>query len=139
MIRRATKCTRTAELVTYTMRCRSLRDGAGALRRRQRAGGRRVIARAWPGLQVSHGDQAVVGVGHGVLGHAMLDGASPHRWQALPRLERAAGNQAGDLFHDSAHATHGGSCGVDCASFRSEEHTSELQSLMRISYAVFCL
>src|SRR3546814_9934097 len=25
------------------------------------------------------------------------------------------------------------------ASMRSEEHTSELQSLMRISYAVFCL
>src|SRR3546814_7666347 len=25
------------------------------------------------------------------------------------------------------------------ACFRSEEHTSELQSLMRISYAVFCL
>src|SRR3546814_3526732 len=27
----------------------------------------------------------------------------------------------------------------DCRSGRSEEHTSELQSLMRISYAVFCL
>src|SRR3546814_9302114 len=26
-----------------------------------------------------------------------------------------------------------------CNSRRSEEHTSELQSLMRISYAVFCL
>src|SRR3546814_10602207 len=26
-----------------------------------------------------------------------------------------------------------------CAFVRSEEHTSELQSLMRISYAVFCL
>src|SRR3546814_1955916 len=26
-----------------------------------------------------------------------------------------------------------------CHFFRSEEHTSELQSLMRISYAVFCL
>src|SRR3546814_9931245 len=26
-----------------------------------------------------------------------------------------------------------------CISCRSEEHTSELQSLMRISYAVFCL
>src|SRR3546814_1598533 len=26
-----------------------------------------------------------------------------------------------------------------CAALRSEEHTSELQSLMRISYAVFCL
>src|SRR3546814_5924846 len=29
-------------------------------------------------------------------------------------------------------------CSRSCAS-RSEEHTSELQSLMRISYAVFCL
>src|SRR3546814_8500578 len=28
---------------------------------------------------------------------------------------------------------------VDIADTRSEEHTSELQSLMRISYAVFCL
>src|SRR3546814_8871530 len=26
-----------------------------------------------------------------------------------------------------------------CRALRSEEHTSELQSLMRISYAVFCL
>src|SRR3546814_3807341 len=30
--------------------------------------------------------------------------------------------------------------GIECAAApRSEEHTSELQSLMRISYAVFCL
>src|SRR3546814_9514555 len=29
--------------------------------------------------------------------------------------------------------------GVARGIFRSEEHTSELQSLMRISYAVFCL
>src|SRR3546814_1314815 len=28
---------------------------------------------------------------------------------------------------------------VQSTLFRSEEHTSELQSLMRISYAVFCL
>src|SRR3546814_5956202 len=28
---------------------------------------------------------------------------------------------------------------VACQTRRSEEHTSELQSLMRISYAVFCL
>src|SRR3546814_4666985 len=28
---------------------------------------------------------------------------------------------------------------LDSAKLRSEEHTSELQSLMRISYAVFCL
>src|SRR3546814_10030821 len=32
------------------------------------------------------------------------------------------------------------SCRPECANdIRSEEHTSELQSLMRISYAVFCL
>src|SRR3546814_10350658 len=31
------------------------------------------------------------------------------------------------------------SAAVDIRHFRSEEHTSELQSLMRISYAVFCL
>src|SRR3546814_6558446 len=28
---------------------------------------------------------------------------------------------------------------LSCCAGRSEEHTSELQSLMRISYAVFCL
>src|SRR3546814_1024681 len=32
----------------------------------------------------------------------------------------------------------GGCCAL-CSSARSEEHTSELQSLMRISYAVLCL
>src|SRR3546814_9056346 len=30
-------------------------------------------------------------------------------------------------------------CGCNGVTKRSEEHTSELQSLMRISYAVFCL
>src|SRR3546814_7662571 len=29
--------------------------------------------------------------------------------------------------------------GIEAQQARSEEHTSELQSLMRISYAVFCL
>src|SRR3546814_3585464 len=33
----------------------------------------------------------------------------------------------------------GGEDGEAAALLRSEEHTSELQSLMRISYAVFCL
>src|SRR3546814_1228975 len=31
------------------------------------------------------------------------------------------------------------STNISCPCCRSEEHTSELQSLMRISYAVFCL
>src|SRR3546814_8463269 len=38
---------------------------------------------------------------------------------------------------DAGFSTAGLMLGV--AAFRSEEHTSELQSLMRISYAVFCL
>src|SRR3546814_10366089 len=37
----------------------------------------------------------------------------------------------------SGHA--GGGLGDVQRHYRSEEHTSELQSLMRISYAVFCL
>src|SRR3546814_2177761 len=42
-----------------------------------------------------------------------------------------------------SHAISGDWCGIAMAELgtraRSEEHTSELQSLMRISYAVFCL
>src|SRR3546814_4108058 len=36
-------------------------------------------------------------------------------------------------------AADGASSCTDFSGIRSEEHTSELQSLMRISYAVFCL
>src|SRR3546814_5146310 len=39
------------------------------------------------------------------------------------------------LRSDTAHISYG----VSKAAIRSEEHTSELQSLMRISYAVVCL
>src|SRR3546814_1781188 len=53
--------------------------------------------------------------------------------QALRRLQVAAdgGDCLGFAFRDRKHAAN--------PSPRSEEHTSELQSLMRISYAVFCL
>src|SRR3546814_5862158 len=44
------------------------------------------------------------------------------------RLENTVGQVAPDLLDRAAHI-------LD----RSEEHTSELQSLMRLSYAVFCL
>src|SRR3546814_3280483 len=37
------------------------------------------------------------------------------------------------------HLYSGGSSPGSANTYRSEEHTSELQSLMRISYAVFCL
>src|SRR3546814_10860766 len=37
------------------------------------------------------------------------------------------------------HGVESALCGCQRQTCRSEEHTSELQSLMRISYAVFCL
>src|SRR3546814_10913154 len=44
-------------------------------------------------------------------------------------------------FKPQDHADFGPALGLDfeAAAARSEEHTSELQSLMHISYAVFCL
>src|SRR3546814_4980539 len=62
--------------------------------------------------------------------------------EALDGL-RAAGNYRvfADLerrVDDFPRAVHHGG-GVSEVTVRSEEHTSELQSLMRISYAVFCL
>src|SRR3546814_4442160 len=43
----------------------------------------------------------------------------------------------GQIVH--AGITAGGQHAMQALAGRSEEHTSELQSLMRISYAVFCL
>src|SRR3546814_6399528 len=53
--------------------------------------------------------------------------------QARGRGARTRPAQA--ATHAGDHSTRGGGS----RSQRSEEHTSELQSLMRISYAVFCL
>src|SRR3546814_2407553 len=46
---------------------------------------------------------------------------------------------AADIFADAAAADQRKELRRKRDRFRSEEHTSELQSLMRISYAVFCL
>src|SRR3546814_5832880 len=42
-------------------------------------------------------------------------------------------------FGSPSRSTAQHSRSLNWGSYRSEEHTSELQSLMRISYAVFCL
>src|SRR3546814_1807229 len=58
---------------------------------------------------------------------------------AAARLDRAdRGDGAVGGVHGPALRHREGGQGVR-AGDRSEEHTSELQSLMRISYAVFCL
>src|SRR3546814_4597412 len=75
--------------------------------------------------------------------------AAPTGWKQYPRAWCAA--SATSRIHDikvsrrdgrrrSRVKNHEKSPGVGRGSLsRSEEHTSELQSLMRISYAVFCL
>src|SRR3546814_9833245 len=62
-------------------------------------------------------------------GHLAADIST--RSTAIPEMQRAAGStRYRRLLFVPARAT---------LKRRSEEHTSELQSLMRISYAVFCL
>src|SRR3546814_2252136 len=50
---------------------------------------------------------------------------------------RAPTRKRGSCLSSRRASARGGSPATACR--RSEEHTSELQSLMRISYAVFCL
>src|SRR3546814_7602867 len=57
--------------------------------------------------------------------------AKARRCRAGPRANPVA---AGDIIMKALRAI-----GARRSNSRSEEHTSELQSLMRISYAVFCL
>src|SRR3546814_10849944 len=64
----------------------------------------------------SHVQVAVIG--GGVVGCSVLYHLTKARWRDVVLLERSE---------------------LTSGSTRSEEHTSELPSLMRISYAVFCL
>src|SRR3546814_4737781 len=67
----------------------------------------------------------------------------PHDALALIRDRMAMGHGAYPLIGTPEQVTEGlieiHRAGFSGSTFRSEEHTSELQSLMRISYAVFCL
>src|SRR3546814_10779056 len=71
----------------------------------------RYLAQARPALAARRNPEALF---LGQRGQAL---SRQHFWLAVKRLAARAGIDAG----------------------RSEEHTSELQSLMRLSYAVFCL
>src|SRR3546814_3095527 len=59
--------------------------------------------------------------------------------RADPRREAQAPGPAGDRVVDGPARPGGAGRRAGGRAERSEEHTSELQSLMRISYAVFCL
>src|SRR3546814_4436417 len=64
-----------------------------------------------------------------------LAGDQPHR-EAACALEERVGDQLGAVLVQLDTAFRDD---LDQRAGRSEEHTSELQSLMRISYAAFCL
>src|SRR3546814_5794464 len=112
MIRRPPRSTRTDTLFPYTTLFRS-----------------RVAAKGAAEHQVLHRDQAPPSV----LGRHVHEQFRPQR------IDHATEEDL--VIHEVvAHATLGRTQATgDVLVPRSEEHTSELQSLMRISYAVFCL
>src|SRR3546814_4279177 len=114
MIRRPPRSTRTDTLFPYTTLFRSPRARRGLRQARARASG-----------QGSDPDR-----GPCAQDHRRRAGAPA----ALSRGDRQLRNGAADQLRPLPPTGAGlaGQC-------RSEEHTSELQSLMRISYAVFCL
>src|SRR3546814_10347951 len=67
-----------------------------------------------------------------LLGERQIHLLDAVAWPLRPAAHEQFQNQAGNALARIAPADAG-------EVIRSEEHTSELQSLMRISYAVFCL
>src|SRR3546814_4882688 len=116
MIRRPPRSTRTDTLFPYTTLFRSQHSGDAPHRR----------------FHASRDD-------HGLAPPVGGRGAAEDHVAAVaePGLAR---DGCGVLGHRQTLAGEGGLRGLERGGlYRSEEHTSELQSLMRISYAVFCL
>src|SRR3546814_1125125 len=114
MIRRPPRSTRTDTLFPYTTLFRSPGD-AGALVREQELGAGPALVLLIDTLLDRHAD--------------ILEEHLVHLMLAAERDDRPY-RDAGRFHVDQQEGD---------ALLRSEEHTSELQSLMRISYAVFCL
>src|SRR3546814_6305841 len=91
---------------------------------------------------VAQGCHAADGRGDVFVGHLRASGndlvkRGDGRFGVAARLRVHHGSLRG--FSGDAARRRRGWANANCACGRSEEHTSELQSLMRISYAVFCL
>src|SRR3546814_4409344 len=140
MTRRSPRCTRTDTLFPYTTLCRPGRRQFAcwaAQPSRPASPARddeldiaivialRRLAARWPSV---HGAAQAFRF---VQGHRGV-GKKPDTDRRLRDRDRAIGHRARPRL--TAAQSSRRSC-----SARSEEHTSELQSLMRISYAVFCL
>src|SRR3546814_1309124 len=117
MIRRPPRSTRTDTLFPYTTLFRSARAGRC--------------------FRIGHG-AAAAAAGHGQAGVVDLGvvvAAAQRHQQVVGEVGLRVELEA--LADGLVGVEQGGDVGA--AADRSEEHTSELQSLMRISYAVFCL
>src|SRR3546814_8112182 len=110
MIRRPPRSTRTDTLFPYPTLFRSTR---------------RLCLRSW--------GEAIAGKGNGLanVGVGARIGTGMERQRILRKFADEAARGAVGLAVELRQR--------DVVELRSEEHTSELQSLMRISYAVFCL
>src|SRR3546814_4559597 len=94
------------------------------------------------GLRILLGYFVIVALAAWLLGNVFVQQVKPGVRQAMEDTLADTANVLAELATDDFLAGH-----IDDGRFaarvrglaRSEEHTSELQSLMRISYAVFCL
>src|SRR3546814_1404331 len=124
IIRRPPRSTRTDTLLPITTLFRAARarapGGQGHGPARPRGDPPEGLEAPQSARHDRHGFHGAVLPGHRALGYPGQGRGSAHRVTARQRAPEGAG-----LLHLRLS--------------RSEEHTSELQSLMRISYAVFCL
>src|SRR3546814_4541914 len=120
MIRRPPTATRTGTLFPYTTLFRSVAGGGHFLEVGEGGVDRLLVAGQADLADAGRVDQ------HAARGE---------------QVELAVGGGVTTLGVALAHRAHHGGIAPDQRVHqpRSEEHTSELQSLMRISYAVFCL
>src|SRR3546814_9915560 len=131
MIRRPPRSTRNDTLFPYTTRFRSVR-GDGAAGPGKAGGGGAYRPRAWRRLPEIG---AAAGARPRAPASRKYGRKAPHR----PRRRGAGRRRRDDHPRFWIDDDRGRRRADRPPRHRSEEHTSELQSLMRISYAVFCL
>src|SRR3546814_6475717 len=84
-------------------------------------------------------DVAIIGAGPAGLTAAYLLTGQGYRVTVIEKDPDYVGGISRTVEHDGFRFDIGGHRFFSKSQERSEEHTSELQSLMRSSYAVFCL
>src|SRR3546814_4332743 len=135
MIRRPPRSTRTDTLFPYTTLFRSAESRHCAQQRHQNGGKRPRNLVPEIGFQRCNGASRVLEIadGRAEFGKGEAVGINLRQGELVGPHFRRDADAAKPLFAPC------GDVEADRVVQRSEEHTSELQSLMRISYAVFCL